>query len=272
MSRTGKPHTPDGPHSTGPSGNAEDGDEGEERPPPIGEEIAALTPTRRDPGRVSIKTLPTDEPSELGEPDGPASRPRRKKPRFWVAVAEDTVGALDLHLGRVVDAELAEAVRAAAGRDKALASAMVRIGRRDFSSGMMRDRLVRAGHPPAAADYTVEWLLERGLIDDAAFADAVIRSVRRGKPAGEKLLRVKLREKRLSNADIDAALARNREPDDAVRDQAHAFAEKEAGKMRGLDPQVLRRRLYGRLARRGFPPDVTASAVQAAVSGSDEVD
>ena len=212
--------------------------------------IASLAATQRDAGRVSVK---------LRDPAKP-----NRKPKFLAAIADASRDTLGLQIGMPVTPALEARILEDADRDKALKSALARIGRRDMSAGMLRQRLRKAGYADPDIDHALAWLDERGLIDEAAFADAVIREATRGKPAGEVLLRQKLREKFISDDAIAAALIRNRPERDALQDAADTFARQQARQMHRLAPDVRRRRLYGRLARRGFSPDVVRAAMEAA--------
>lgn len=44
---------------------------------------------------------------------------------------------------------------------------------------MLRDKLLDKGHDEEAADYALAWLAERSLLDDAAYAESVVRSCAR---------------------------------------------------------------------------------------------
>ena len=53
------------------------------------------------------------------------------------------------------------------------------------------------------------------------------------------------------------------------RRAAFELARKKARSTEGLDYEVRRRRIYGALARRGFSPDQTMSAVRAVLDDND---
>ena len=224
--------------------------------------VVSLSPTRRDPGRIAIRITPVSgDPAGADDQTNDASSGR---PAYLATLADTSIHELGLTIGSPVTDSLLDTLEPRVGRDRALRSALARVGRRDFSSGMLRDRLRRAGHPTEAADAAVQRLAELGLIDDDAFADALIREARRSRPAGDRLLRQKLFTKGLPAPVIDAALARSQPAPDEVAEAAAEFAIRESRKMIRLAPEVRRRRLYGRLARRGFDGDVIRNAMQAA--------
>ena len=61
----------------------------------------------------------------------------------------------------------------------ALDAAARQLSYRALSASMLRDKLLDKGHDEQAAEYAVAWLLERGLLDDAAYAESVVRSCAR---------------------------------------------------------------------------------------------
>lgn len=73
----------------------------------------------------------------------------------------------------------------------ALDAAARQLSYRALSASMLRDKLLDKGHDEQAAEYAVAWLLERGLLDDAAYAESVVRSCAR-KGYGELRIRQEL--------------------------------------------------------------------------------
>ena len=63
----------------------------------------------------------------------------------------------------------------------ALDAAAKQLSYRAVSTKLLRDKLLAKGHRADAVDYAVAWLTERRLLDDAAYAESVVRSyTRRG--------------------------------------------------------------------------------------------
>lgn len=58
----------------------------------------------------------------------------------------------------------------------ALDAAAKQLSYRALSTAMLRQKLLNKGHDEQAADYALAWLSERGLLSDAAYAEAVVRS------------------------------------------------------------------------------------------------
>ena len=98
----------------------------------------------------------------------------------------------------------------------------------------------------------------------------VIRAERARKPAGARLLRYRLMQKKVPRALIDRLVAEADEAYDAV-DEARALAQRRlaAAAMRTLEPAVRRRRVWATLARRGFDADTIRNAVDGLIGDDD---
>lgn len=124
----------------------------------------------------------------------------------------------------------------------------------------LRKAMARKG----VAEDIIEYLLSRfaavGLVDDRAFAIALVNTRTRVARRGGIRIRQELRQKGVSDDIAQQALSQV-DPEDEL-EAAMTFAAKKARSMAGLDEVVARRRLYGALARRGFTPDVVRRVVQ----------
>ncbi len=143
-------------------------------------------------------------------------------------------------------------------------SAVDLLNRRALSSGLLVERLVRRGASPADAEAVAVRLVEVGAVDDRAYADMVLRSVTRGRPAGRSFLTQRLRREKLASEVIDAAVTAHLRAHD-VEAEAIAWAQRQAARLENLEPERARRRLFGQLARRGFDSDVCRRAVASAL-------
>ncbi len=220
--------------------------------------ITAIRPTQRDPNRATVRVGRT-------RADGSPS-----KGRVVATLNQREIEALGLSVGLRWDDALAERVAVAATEDKAFRAAMNRLARRAMSTGMIRQKLRELGHDAEVSQRVLDRLDRLGLLDDEAFGRALIREATRSKPAGPRLLRQKLFQKKLDAALIDRLLEehdaeqRQREDPDA---EAIAFAVKRAASLERFDPVTRKRRLYGQLARRGFGPDTIQRALAVALEG-----
>ena len=87
----------------------------------------------------------------------------------------------------------------------ALDAAAKQLSYRALSAKMLRDKLLDKGHDEQAADYALAWLAERSLLDDAAFAESVVRSYAR-KGYGTARIRQELTRRGVSREDAETAM------------------------------------------------------------------
>ena len=134
------------------------------------------------------------------------------------------------------------------------------LGSRDRSEHEIRKRLQRHQCDPAIVDQVVERLKSARLVDDEALARRWIEYRLSARPAGAPRYMQDLRRKGVARATIEAVLA---EFGDAVGSGSSAvdLLRRVEGRYRGLDEITARRRLLGVLARRGFDPETSRSAV-----------
>jgi regulatory protein len=133
---------------------------------------------------------------------------------------------------------------------------------RQRSRRELERRLVQAGfgHDEVAGE--LERLEGVGLVDDEAFALAVVQS--RAGRRGESRRAV---AGRLAQAGVDRATAEEALDAAAGDDEAGAarLAAERVGRLRGLEPHVAYQRLSGFLARRGYAPELARRAARQAL-------
>jgi SOS response regulatory protein OraA/RecX len=130
--------------------------------------------------------------------------------------------------------------------ERALAVATRALARRDFSECGLRERLLRAGVPPAEAEEAIGALLRAGLVNDGRFAVSRAQALaERGK--GNAAIRFDLQQQALAAEKIESALG-SLEPE---RERAERVIARRGG-------GVATARL---LARRGFDEDAVEAAV-----------
>lgn len=116
-------------------------------------------------------------------------------------------------------------------------------------------KLAERGVPAEAARHVLDRFEELQLIDDAAFADAWVRSRSRTKGLSRSMLRHELRDKGISDALADTAL--EQVSDDDEFEMARELVEKKVRSMpAGLDRDKGIRRLVSMLGRKGYGPGV----------------
>ncbi len=119
--------------------------------------------------------------------------------------------------------------------------------------------MARKDVPEDVAEDLLTRLTSVGLVDDEAFAVALVNTRTKVARRGGARIRQELREKGVSD-DVAAGALSQVDPEDELN-AATTFAAKKVRSMKGLDNAVSKRRLYGALARRGFGPDVVRRVV-----------
>ena len=171
--------------------------------------------------------------------------------RTLLTLPRDVAESERLESGMALEEPLYERLCRAADEEAAFRTALRFLEHRPFASRDLCRRLVLKGHPPWAAQAAVDRAQGQGLVDDARFSLGYIET-RSARGRGPLRLRRDLATMGVDRAVIDRALAEAFGPDGADAPDAGALARRRAGQLRGLEPQVLRRRLLAYLARRGF--------------------
>ena len=168
-----------------------------------------------------------------------------------------------LRPGKHLDASDLGTLRHADVRQRATEAAMRYLGLRPRSTQEIRDYLLRKGFMPETVAVAIERLVERGYLDDAAFAQWWAENRAQFRPRGPHLLRQELRKKGITSETIDETLTAQAE---SVDTDAQAL-ELARGKLRsfhknGLEPDVIYRRLSGLLGRRGYGYDTIRTVMR----------
>ncbi len=187
--------------------------------------------------------------------------------RRFASLPQDALADLPLVVGRPLDARSLTRLTRLADVEAAARAAARALARRGFALGDLRRRLLQRQHPAVAVDAALTRFAARGLLDDGRFAlqYAASRAARGRGPA--RLVNDLLAQ------GVDRRVA-EQAVGDALRDEgidpleaARTAARQRAGVLRGLPPDVRRRRLTAFLVRRGFGGTHLASVVREAVSG-----
>ncbi len=134
----------------------------------------------------------------------------------------------------------------------------------------LADLLERREVPEDAAETVLDRLVEVGLIDDEAFAEAWVSSRQSGRGLARRALKAELRAKGVD--DDVAATAVLAVGDDDERETARRLVERKLPSMRRLDRATATRRLMGMLARKGYGGGLAAGVVREALDGADADD
>ena len=101
---------------------------------------------------------------------------------------------------------------------------------------------------------------EIGMVDDAAYAELLIRSRCNTKRVSRSVLRQQLRQKGVDQEIIEEALLAVSDADELR--MATELVERKARAMSRLEPEVRKRRLFGLLARKGYNTSIALRVIQ----------
>jgi len=127
---------------------------------------------------------------------------------------------------------------------------------RPYSSSALRRKLGQKEYEAADADDAIRRLLDNGLLNDAKYAEQFARSKMLSTGASKRRLTQELYRKGIK-ADVATQAIANVVEQDEIDPAAviERVAKKKLAQLGDLEPVILRRRLFGFLARRGYDLD-----------------
>jgi len=170
---------------------------------------------------------------------------------FLFGLSSETVGALGLHVGREVDRADLDRIALEEQKYEALQYAFLLLSYKARTVSESKQRLTRKGFSPDIISHALQRLAELKMIDDAGFARRFAEDRITIGHKGKWRVRGELLKRGVAREHIEDALATA--PDETAA--AREVAQKYLSRNRRLEPDVLKRRLYAFLARRGFSPD-----------------
>jgi regulatory protein len=204
--------------------------------------ITALQPQKRNKRRVSVFL------------DG----------TFLFGLSSETVGALGLRVGREVGRAELDRIAHEEQLHAARQYAFLLLSYKARTTSELTQRLTRKGFSPDIVSHTLQRLAELKMVDDAGFAKRFAEDRITIGHKGKWRVRGELLKRGLDRQQIDAAM--EHAPDETAA--AKEVAQKYVSRNRRLEPDVLRRRLYALLARRGFSPDTIQRAMRLDADGT----
>lgn len=131
------------------------------------------------------------------------------------------------------------------------------LGRQAYTTGQLKDKLIRKGAAESTIIKVLEKLAELKLVDDALYAETFVRTRSRNK--GAIRLRQELFRKGVAEPLVDKAVGELDE--DTQLESAAALAQKNLWRWKG-EPRERYAKAYAFLARRGFPVEVVRAALE----------
>ncbi len=132
----------------------------------------------------------------------------------------------------------------------------------------LREVLAKRECPDDVADAVLDRMSEVGLVDDAAYAQMLVRSKQTGRGLARRALSHELRAKGVD--DETAAEVLEAIDPGAERRRARQLVDKKLATMHGLEVAVQTRRLAGMLARKGYGGDVSWGVIRDALADAPE--
>jgi len=172
-------------------------------------------------------------------------------------VSQSLVARRRLHVDRELDRDELAALARDAGCEAALADAHRLLAHRSRSRRELEDRLAAKGHATEIVERTVEGLEGEGLLDDAAFAAALVADKRRLAGWGRTRIAAELAKRGVDRRLADAALG----PDDRGEEVERALAVLVRRRVDDPRAERERKRAFDALRRRGFSTAVAYEAV-----------
>ena len=154
------------------------------------------------------------------------------------------VTELRLYTGRELDEDAAEALRLSSRRALARERALEYVSQRQMSRRELETKLRQKGFDPDTAAYCGEWLLEKGLLDEGAYAAAIVRHYA-AKGYGEGRVRAELQRRGIPRELLDEALS-------AMPEDTSKIDRFIASRLRDPGDRDEVRKLSAALYRRGF--------------------
>lgn len=198
----------------------------------VGRQITAIVPVGREHANVSIR---------VGR-------------RTVAVIPAIELHELELAVGTELTLEQLDCLDELARVVKARAHALRLLNARPYSTRNLSRKLLLKGYSKEVIAQVVERLTRVGLLNDEQFGRELIRQLRAGKPAGDRLLASKL-----AQHGIDTRIAQ-RLISESAGEQVPAHEDpaieklvvRKLASMSHLAPEVRARRIFGLLARRGF--------------------
>jgi regulatory protein len=187
-----------------------------------------------------------------------------------IRLPPDDITALGIQPGVVLDGTAAREIRRRAERALAVGIADRLLAVRLRSRRELEDRLRHRGISADVLASVMADLERYGFIDDRRFAEAWVRTRRALLPSGRIRLQYELARKGVAPDAVSQVLVGVGGGDE--EELALAVAQGRIRRYRGLQPEVIHRRLGGILQRRGFSSGVIARVLRHVLGVSAKAD
>jgi regulatory protein len=163
----------------------------------------------------------------------------------------NVVARFRLRKGMTLSADEVANIQQGEVRQECLDEALEMLQRRLHGSTEVRRKLARKEYGDTVIAAVLEDLKRLGYLDDERFARTKALSAAQHKHHGKRRAKVELLKAGVDSDTADRALDDVYDSHDSLA-VARELAQKQAARLKKLDPQTARRRLFGMLQRRGF--------------------
>jgi len=189
--------------------------------------------------------------------------------KFAFSVKLNVVAKFRLREGMNLSEQEIEAIEQGEIRQECLDRAMRYLSARLHGRSELRKKLLSQEYSPPMIDEVMDELVRLGYVDDQRFARTKALAAAQHRHHGPRRAMMELMRAGVKREIAQGAVREVYESNDNVA-EARKLAQKQAARLRKLDPQVARRRLAGMLARRGFDYDSIKPVIEE-VLGRDEL-
>lgn len=131
------------------------------------------------------------------------------------------------------------------------------------SRHQLREKLRQRDCPDDVAEAVLDRLSEVGLVDDTKYAESLVRSKQMARGLSKRALAHELRTKGVDRDTAGDVLDQVSESEE--EDRARSLVEGRLPRLRGLEKDVVMRRLAGLLARKGYPSGLSLRVIREAI-------
>ncbi len=174
--------------------------------------------------------------------------------KFAFGCNVNVVAKFRLREGLAVTTEMVADVLTGEVRQEAFDYAMKILERRLHSKAELKRKLLKREYTSAMIDDVLASLEKMNYVDDKRFATSKATSAAQYKQHGHRRALQELKKAGVEDATARKAIEDVYDPHDSLA-VARKLAQKQAARLKKLEPHVARRRLAGMLARRGFDYD-----------------
>ncbi|HHI02228.1 MAG TPA: regulatory protein RecX, partial [candidate division Zixibacteria bacterium] len=123
-----------------------------------------------------------------------------------VVLCREIVIKYRLKKGAEISSELFDKIKAESDLMRAENYASYLLARREYSSGMLKSKLIGKGYGPDLSKIVIDKLNRAKLVDDNRFARQAVETILRNKPAGRRYLVAYLRSKYIARELAEAVV------------------------------------------------------------------